>query len=89
MKRKAESEASSASNSKRKRKLDSGLSARECRKEYRQKYEEHRQWKRENLIFDGIERCIFKPENVDMETFCGTPKELSYHIERLYANYGG
>lgn len=87
MKRKAESEPTNAP--KTKRKLDSQLSAKERRKEYRQEYEELRKRRNENFKFKGIESCIFKPDNVDMETFRGTAKELRYHIERLYTNYGG
>jgi hypothetical protein len=89
MKRKAESEPSNTPNSKTKRKLNSELSANERRKEYRHEYEDLRKRRYENFKFQGIERCIFAPNNINMETFCGTTKELSYHIERLYANYGG
>ena len=58
-------------------------------KEYRYGYKEFRRWRNENLELKGIESCIFMPDNVDMETFCGTTEELSHRIERLYANYGG
>ena len=89
MKRKAESELSSAPNSKTKRKLDSKPPMKEGLEEYRRKYGEHHKWLHENHELLGIGGCIFVPSNVDMKTFCGTRKELIHEIERLYANYGG
>ena len=57
--------------------------------EYRHKYGEHHKWLLKNRKLIGIGGCIFVPDNVDMTTFCGTMKELSHDIERLYANFGG
>ena len=89
MKRKAQSELSSAPNSKTKRKLDSKPSVKERLEEYRYEHKEYHKWLHENNKLEGIGGCIFVPNNVDMRTFCGTMKELGHDIERLYANYGG
>jgi hypothetical protein len=73
-----------------KRKADVELN-RARRKAYRDEHQQERKEILADTTTDDwkIGNVFFKPENIDMESFEGTTKELACTIERLYANDGG
>jgi hypothetical protein len=74
-----------------KRKAEGG-DRRERRKIYRAEFTEQTKTTLSTMPRDPekikIKGIIFKPCNVDMETFSGTEWELEHSVERFYANDG-
>jgi hypothetical protein len=72
------------------------LSKKKKRDAYRESWQQHRNELMERVRKERntssacgeIQDIIFGADNIDMSSFEGTPKELEFLVERLYANDG-